>query len=121
MVGNRVVAIALMVAVGATGASAATAVASLSASSNATLAATVGAARMKQAGLARATRIGAITAKSGMGERDVERMLDAAATSRSVFSWSMIAFVFSVLLLLASSLRAVSVLMTPSRQMESAN
>ena len=48
MVGNKVVAIALMVAVGATGISAATALASLSANSNATLAATLIAATSRQ-------------------------------------------------------------------------
>jgi hypothetical protein len=105
MVGNKVAAIALIVAVGATGISAATALTSLSANSNATLAATIIAGTTKQ------VVHGASNEAKASVENVRERMLDSAATSRSVFSWSMLAFGLSLLLLSASSLRAVRVLM----------
>jgi len=111
MVGNKVVAIALMVAVGATGISAATALTSLSANSNATLAATLIAVSTNQ--VMHGDSAEAKASVENVRERKLEAqgMLDSAATSRSVFSWSMLALGLSLLLLSASSLRAVRVLM----------
>lgn len=111
MVGNKVVAIALMVAVGATGISAATALASLSANSNATLAATLIAATTKQVKHGDSAEAKASVENVGERKLEVQGMLDSAATSRSFFLWSMLAFGLSLLLLSAASLRAVRLLM----------
>jgi hypothetical protein len=111
MVGNKVAAIALIVAVGATGISAATALTSLSANSNATLAATIIAGTTKQVVHGASNEAKASVENVRERKLEAQGMLDSASTSRSVFSWSMLAFGLSLLLLSASSLRAVRVLM----------
>ncbi|WP_250441893.1 hypothetical protein [Caballeronia sp. AZ1_KS37] len=111
MVGPKVVAITLMVAVGATGISAATALASLSANSNATLAATLTAATTRQVKHGDSAEAKAAVENVGARKLEVQGMLDSAATSRPFFLWSMLAFGLSLLLMSAASLKAVRLLM----------